>query len=239
MSALPPAPPAPPHPGQQTLQGSLLSFVAGFVDTLGFVSLFGLFTAHVTGNFVLLGAALIRPHNGLIAKLLALPVFVLAVALTGLIVGARESARKPVFEVVVGGQMFLLACFSLLAWKASPVTDADAPLAVVAGLCGVAAMGVQNAAAKLLFADLPPTTVMTGNVTQFSLDLTHLARHRQGEDMTDVRARLARFTPPVAAFAAGAVCGALGYSIGGFPMLLVPIAVLAIVIVVHRSSHRS
>ncbi len=34
----------------------LRAFTAGFVDTTGFVALFGLFTAHVTGNFVLIGA---------------------------------------------------------------------------------------------------------------------------------------------------------------------------------------
>jgi uncharacterized membrane protein YoaK (UPF0700 family) len=34
----------------------LLSFTAGFVDTASFLGLEGLFTAHVTGNFVTLGA---------------------------------------------------------------------------------------------------------------------------------------------------------------------------------------
>src|ERR1700729_491960 len=57
-----------------------LAFTAGYADTCGFVALFSLFTAHVTGNFVLLGASLIRPHAGVIAKLLALPVFMAAVA---------------------------------------------------------------------------------------------------------------------------------------------------------------
>ncbi len=33
---------------------SLLAFTSGFVDTLTFIALFGLFAAHVTGNFVLI-----------------------------------------------------------------------------------------------------------------------------------------------------------------------------------------
>src|ERR1700742_2607767 len=53
----------------------LLSLNAGFVDTAGFLALQGLFTAHVTGNFVTLGASLVLGTSGAIAKLLALPVF--------------------------------------------------------------------------------------------------------------------------------------------------------------------
>ena len=37
----------------------LLSFNAGYVDTASFLALHGLFSAHVTGNFVTLGAALV------------------------------------------------------------------------------------------------------------------------------------------------------------------------------------
>jgi uncharacterized membrane protein YoaK (UPF0700 family) len=53
----------------------LLSFTAGYVDTAGFLALQGLFTAHVTGNFVTLGASLALGTSGAVAKLLALPVF--------------------------------------------------------------------------------------------------------------------------------------------------------------------
>jgi len=42
----------------------LLSVNAGYVDTAGFLALHGLFTAHVTGNFVTLGAALVMPLAG-------------------------------------------------------------------------------------------------------------------------------------------------------------------------------
>ena len=68
-----------------------LSFVAGYVDTLGFIALFGLFTAHVTGNFVLIGAELERSGNVLL-KILAFPAFIIAVALTA---PDRALARSP------------------------------------------------------------------------------------------------------------------------------------------------
>ena len=58
---------------------TLMAFAAGFVDTCGFVALFGLFTAHVTGNFVLIGATLASPRPGILAKLLAFPAFISAV----------------------------------------------------------------------------------------------------------------------------------------------------------------
>jgi len=49
----------------------------GFVDTAGFLGLAGLFTAHVTGNFVTLGAALVLGSHGIIGKNPALPEFIL------------------------------------------------------------------------------------------------------------------------------------------------------------------
>jgi uncharacterized membrane protein YoaK (UPF0700 family) len=44
----------------------LLSFTAGFVDTASFLGLEGLFTAHVTGNFVTLSATLVYGTHGVL-----------------------------------------------------------------------------------------------------------------------------------------------------------------------------
>src|ERR1700745_96164 len=82
---------------------TLLAFTAGFVDTCGFILLLGLFTAHVTGNFVLIGATLAAPRPGILAKLLAFPTFILVVAITQWFLHCcKRSGRDPTLPVLVG-----------------------------------------------------------------------------------------------------------------------------------------
>jgi uncharacterized membrane protein YoaK (UPF0700 family) len=216
----------------------LLSFVAGYVDTVGFVSLFGLFTAHVTGNLVLIGASLVHGGHGLVTKLAALPVFVLVVGATALYVRRRAAAGQPALPGTLLAQLVFLAAFAAAGIEASPVTDADAPLAIAAGLLGVCAMSVQNAASRLLMNELPPTTVMTGGVTQLAIDAAQLLTAR-GADAAAARKRLARFLPPVLAFAAGAVAGALLYARLGFAVLALPMAALIAVLLLSRDPQAS
>ena len=49
---------------------ALLSVIAGMVDVIGFLSL-GLFTAHVTGNLVMIAALLVRGGPPPMAQILA------------------------------------------------------------------------------------------------------------------------------------------------------------------------
>lgn len=207
------------------LLGTLLAFTAGAVDTLGFVALFGLFTAHVTGNFVLIGAALAHDAGGLVAKLLALPVFVGVVALARVFHLSCQRAGRPAGRALVAAQVLLLAGFLAAALLAAP-TAVDSLAAIAVGMLGVAAMALQNAAARTVFGNLAPTTVMTGNVTQIVIDLVDLAR---GIDVAAARGRLRKFLPAVGAFAIGALAGALGFVQFGFWALLAPIAATAAV----------
>ena len=209
-----------------------LGFTAGFVDTLGFIALFAFFTAHVTGNFVLLGSALSQPVHGLIAKLLALPTFVLAVAAARIYGRSLERrALSAAIPLLVLEAIFLMM-FMTLGLFAVPITNADAPLAILTALSGVVAMGVQNASSRTVFASLSPTTVMTGNVTQLAIDAVDLIAGGPEATLNPVRARFKRFWPPVVAFAAGAACGALSYKFGGFLGLLVPSA-LVLALAIH------
>src|SRR5271154_719183 len=123
---------------------ALLSFVAGFVDTAGFLGLQGLFTAHVTGNFVTLGAALVLGTHGVVAKLLALPEFILVVALARLAGAALTARRWPTVRILLIAKVVLLIAFFVLAVALGPFPDSDAPAALATGFAGVAAMAVQK-----------------------------------------------------------------------------------------------
>jgi uncharacterized membrane protein YoaK (UPF0700 family) len=216
---------ASPDPRLHAMVGSGLAFVAGFVDTCGFIALFGLFTAHVTGNFVVIGASLVEPRPGLVTKLLALPVFVVTVAATHLVMVARTRGGKanPVFALLT--QALFLVGFMIAGIAALPIVYGDQPLAMLAGVLGVTAMGVQNAAARVPFKDFAPTTVMTGNTTQLVMDGVDVAT---GNAPPAIVQRFHKTRPVVLAFASGAIVGALGFGRVSFWCLGFPVLVLLV-----------
>jgi uncharacterized membrane protein YoaK (UPF0700 family) len=204
-------------------QGIAMSFLAGYVDTVGFVALFGLFTAHVTGNFVLIGSELANPSHGVLMKFMAFPAFIAAVALTRMIVIWLERSGKRTSPYVLALQLVFLLGFMGVGQSIAPVTDVATSAALLAGMLGAAAMGVQNAGSRLIWQQLTPTTVMTGNVTQLVIDLVDVMR---GTADVGVRQRCVKFFWPVVAFGAGAIGGAFAYRYASFLALLVPAAIL-------------
>src|SRR5262245_38889839 len=106
-----------PHPSDDASAASrweerlptLLSVIAGMVDLIGFLELGNIFTAHITGNLVVLAAVLVRGGPVNLAQALALPVFMLALAATWLI--ARQSGRRgpSLARLLLGVQFLLLA----------------------------------------------------------------------------------------------------------------------------------
>jgi uncharacterized membrane protein YoaK (UPF0700 family) len=210
----------------------VLSLNAGFVDTAGFLALQGLFTAHVTGNFVTLGASLALGTSGTIAKLLALPVFcavVIAARLFGTLLSNR-SVRA--FEVLLGIKVVLLIAGAVLAIHFGPFHDGDSREAILTGMVLVAAMAIQNAVHRVHLGSDPPSTLMTGTTTQVMLDLADRIYARTGETAKPTT-RLARMSTNIVVFAIGCGVAALLYVRLGAWCFVVP-PVLAILSLILR-----
>ncbi|MDR3409589.1 MAG: DUF1275 family protein, partial [Formivibrio sp.] len=199
----------------------------GFVDTLGFLALQGLFTAHVTGNFVTLGVSIVHGTSGALAKLLALPVFALVVGITHLsAVAINRRGLAPLRPLLIIHTL-LLALFGVLAVWLGPFNNGDDITALVTGMTGVAAMAIQNTISRQHLKGAPPTTLMTGNVTQLDIDLFSLLGTHAPEQLTIIVKRLKPIGENLAGFAIGCISAALLYLAAGLVCLIVPVLVSA------------
>lgn len=212
-------------PRRAFLQGFGLAFLAGYVDTLGFIALFGLFTAHVTGNFILIGAALADPTTAsVLLKFLAFPAFIAGVAAGRLLIAASLRRQGPALMLSLLLQLLLLVACMVCGMLATPIGDTVTPFAMAAGLSGAGAMGVHSAISRLLLANLAPTSMMTGNVTQLVIDFTDMLT---GHGDAGTGARCRKFLWPLIGFAFGAILAAFAYGWFGFVALTLPLLILA------------
>ena len=199
----------------------LLTFNGGYVDTSGFLTLQGLFTAHVTGNFVTLGATLVHGTSGALAKVLALPVFCVVIALARIFSG--HLIGKFAVKVLIGVELALLVVAAVLAMSFGPFENADTAGAVFTGMSLVAAMAIQNAVHRIFFSKSPPTTIMTASTTQLMLDLADLVTGRLApEGRSAALTRSATLFRSVWVFALGCGLAALLYAKSGAIVLFVP-----------------
>jgi len=218
------------------VQNSSLGFVAGYVDTLGFVALFGLFTGHVTGNFVLIGAEMASPHGGsVLLKILAFPAFILGIVIARLMIGTLIKRGVHALVSAYWLQLILLIAFMVLGYIASPIGSSPTLMSEIAGCVGAMAMGAHSGCGRLLLSHLAPTSAMTGNVTQLVIDSVDVLL---GQANDTVRQRCIKFLWPVVAFAVGAVGAAFAYQYAGFGAMFLPIAVISYLMFLERGSVR-
>ena len=191
----------------------ILSFNGGYVDTIGFLALQGLFTAHVTGNFVTLGAAAVFGTSGALAKLLALPVFCAVVVSTRVSGHLMDRRHWQTLSIFLFAKLVLLIVAAILAIRLGPFADGDGWPALVTGMTLVAAMAIQNAVHRIHLGTTPPTTLMTGTTTQIMIDLADSLASVAASERQARSARLRRMASNVAMFAAGCATAALAYSL--------------------------
>lgn len=209
----------------------LLSLNGGYVDTAGYLALHGLFTAHVTGNFVTLGAALVQGNAGILAKLLALPVFCLVVVITRLVSYMLVRRGLPALRTMLTIKFLFLLAGGILALALGPFPEGDAWPGVLTGMVLVCAMAIQNAAHRIHMTTAPPTTLMTGTTTQIMIDLADLLHGVSVEQTTAAKNRLTKMSIAVTAFAIGCGAAALCFSRFGEWCFVIPPALAAIALV--------
>ena len=205
-----------------------LAFVAGFADASTFVAAHGIFSAHATGNLVVLATDLARggrPNDWL--KVLTFPVFFVAVIGTVRLEELLRPCSLLAAQALLGTEVALLGAAATVGFV--DVASQSWVSHGAAVLLTVAALAVQNTFQRFAPQLGPMTTVMTGNLVHW---LTQVSRRRRIPD--DERAKLRALDRLLLAFTLGCIVGAVATTKLGFVALGIP----AVVVVAARAALR-
>jgi uncharacterized membrane protein YoaK (UPF0700 family) len=205
-----------------TLLLFVLSVIAGCTDVISFLGLGGLFTAHITGNLVILAAHVVSGGTAPLAPMLSVPTFMIVLVLTRLSTAGLEAIGLASLRPLLLLQFLLLAAFLALCVGTSPHLDPNAAPAIVAGMFGVSAMAVQNALVKISLKGAPTTAVMTTNITRLTMDIGELLVGGDRDDVVRARNRAKHTWPAVVGFVFGCGLGAWCEAVTGLWSLALP-----------------
>ncbi len=226
-----------PHPSNDALALSqlekrlpaLLSVIAGMVDLTGFLTLGNIFTAHITGNLVLVAALVVRGGRMNPAQVLAIPVFIIGVAATWLLARASGKRGPGLARLLLLVQFLLLVGVLIFSAITKPSANPHGLMAVITAMIAVSAMACQFALLRLALPVAPSTAVMTGNLTNTVLSLLD-RQSRTQPLMADDTERLRGSLHLLIGFFGGCVVAAAAVSLLGdwawsFPVALAGVAV--------------
>lgn len=209
------------------LSGILLAFVAGSVDTATFLRVSELFSAHITGNFVVFAIAMVHGVRRVDwLKLIALPVFFIGVPLATFIYDRTRHkirivlALEALLLLGAGGLELLLHTRTYDAWLAMML---------------VLAMAVQNAAHQVEPSLGATSAVMTTNAAKLFVALWRtLSPPPPGEATVKAHGIAAR----MACFALGCVISAFGTHAFGLASVLLPAFIVGLVAASYQTTQQ-
>jgi uncharacterized membrane protein YoaK (UPF0700 family) len=216
----------------------VLSYVAGYVDAAGFLALFGLFTAHVTGDLVAAGTIFSGGGTtGISLRLATIPIFMVSVAATALVArGTRRHGHRPL-TAILALMTLALAVFCVIGVVLqSRLGGPDHWAVVLTGAVGIFTMGIQNTLMRDVLSGLGPTTLMTGNLTRLTMDLVELALpdadgSQDGEPeihRIEARQRIVKSATPILTFLFGTVLGGAATTMFGLWSIALPAATVGV-----------
>lgn len=229
-----------------------LTCVGGYVDAVGYVALFEVFTANMSGNSVHLGIYLARQDwPNLLRPLCAILSYIVGMTLTRIAVqiGARRGVKR-IASLTLAVEAVLLVLFARAtpAMHLGQLVDLHSPAYFTLVALLAFAMGVQTATLTHIGALTLYTTFVTGTLTKLTESFTRVLfwsydQLQQLGRMSDV-VRLAakhRDVREGAMLASTWSCYVVGATLGiafkqrwELRSLYLPVAVLVIVIVVDQ-----
>jgi uncharacterized membrane protein YoaK (UPF0700 family) len=219
-----------------TAMNVALSVIAGVTDVTSWLLLGGFFSAHVTGNLVVLSADLVDGHTPAPAALLAIPVFIAVAAVATTFATRSRAAAVSTGLSLLAAQAILLSAAAALSFVTVASADPTAPLAVIIGLLAVSAMAAQNAYLHLIAGAPATTAVMTGNMVAATVSGVKALRSRGADSAA--AAHWKSSWPLIVGFVVGCVVGAGAATAIGDHAAVVP-AVLALALLTAASIRRA
>jgi uncharacterized membrane protein YoaK (UPF0700 family) len=207
----------------------VLSVIAGMVDLTGFFTLGHIFTDHITGNLVVAAAAAVHGGPFNLAQALAIPVFMLALAIIWLIAQASHRRGPSLARLLLLVQFSLLAAVLIFSVITKASIGQHELMAGVVVMIAVSAMACQYALLRLAIPGAISTAVMTGNLTNTVLSFMDLLSSHDPLQPVDA-GRLRRSLHLLLGFLLGCVVGATAVSQLGdwawsFPATLAAVAI--------------
>jgi uncharacterized membrane protein YoaK (UPF0700 family) len=201
----------------------LLSVIAGIVEVMGYLTLGNLFTAHVTGNLVTIAALLVHGGPPSLSQILAVPVFIVALAAMWLLAEATGRRGPSLVRPLLLVHFLLLSGVLICSAISDPTVHPPGWIAGVTAMIAVCAMAAQFALLRLGVPGAPSTAVMTGNLTNSVLSLLDALSGRR-HLMEGDEQRLKRGSKLILGFCLGCVVGAAAFSrVGHWAWSLPPV----------------
>ncbi len=186
----------------------ILSFVAGYADTSTFVGVDGLFSAHVTGNFVVFAYDIVTDQIALSwLKLTSVPVFILSIVFCSLLINDSDISKRNTNKLlIIEGLLLITAGGMTYFYRYENIAFV---FKVIIPMLVVFALGLQNAYGRFSAKEiLAPTTVMTGNVTQLFIDITHHLKFKNRQEY-ELSIKIVNGSYVISSFLVGCITGGL------------------------------
>ena len=239
-----------PHQRTKSIAALALTFVAGFVDIAGLITVFDVFTAHMTGTTVRLGQHLQQEdwrQAAIMGTALAAFVIGSVVGRVMIEIGSRSAIRS-IGSVTLAIEAALLAGVMVVGTRAVGLHPRS--LAAVCSLLVLlaGAMGLQTATVTRIGALTVHTTFVTGMLNKLAQLISHLlfrsydlhaaapSRKAELRDQRHNISRQAKFLFFVwLLYLTGAFIGTWLTDRWSFESLLIPCCILVIVIAVDQA----